>query len=71
MVPEKKPSWRGRSYATAKLQVSSGEYDVRMEQEHCFHAAKIPQLQSTATVCDTADAKSNTSEGKRGEILFG
>lgn len=38
---------------------------------HNSHATKIPQLQTTATVYDTADAKSNTSEGKHGEIFFG
>lgn len=48
-----------------------GSMMFRMEEAHCFHPTKIPQLQTTATVCDTADAKSNTLEGKHGEMLFG
>jgi len=36
----------------------------------CFHAAKIPQMQTTAAVSSTADAKSNSHEGKHGEILL-
>jgi len=36
-----------------------------------FHATEVPQLQTTATVCETADVKNNTLEDKPGEMLFG
>lgn len=36
---------------------------------HCFHGTKIPQLQTTTTICDIADARSNSSEGKYGEMF--
>lgn len=42
-----------------------------MEKGHNSYATKIRQLQTTATIYDTADAKSNASESKHGEILFG